>query len=203
MSYYSEPNLSYQQERASSIFSQTVAGSSSQHPNEHGDDGDQNESTRYCSVRGCTSVLPLNYGNKMCDMCRGRHRVYASTKRAKRKMEKAALGMQNGWTPGGEGAQDLEVSTSSSNALPGQEVRAHSSCCYFVMNALLDGFPRASISIIHLFRGHVLGHGSRSAAFPAGVELFVFGARRSLDPACFYDSAVAIPRSCPSRCSAS
>ena len=31
----------------------------------------------------------------MCDVCRGRHRVYAMTKRAKRKMEKEALTQQS------------------------------------------------------------------------------------------------------------
>ena len=30
----------------------------------------------------------------MCETCRGRHRKYATTKRAKRKQEKAALGAQ-------------------------------------------------------------------------------------------------------------
>ncbi len=30
----------------------------------------------------------------MCDDCRGRHRKYATTKRAKRKLEKAAVGAQ-------------------------------------------------------------------------------------------------------------
>jgi hypothetical protein len=41
----------------------------------------------------------------MCDVCRGRHRVYATTKRAKRKMEKAAVGLvpgQNASTNNGQ-----------------------------------------------------------------------------------------------------
>ncbi|KAJ3473979.1 hypothetical protein NLI96_g12717 [Meripilus lineatus] len=49
---------------------------------------------KHCSVRGCTAVLPPEYPLKMCEQCRSRHRIYATTKRAKRKMEKAALGGQ-------------------------------------------------------------------------------------------------------------
>ncbi|PCH44922.1 hypothetical protein WOLCODRAFT_165497 [Wolfiporia cocos MD-104 SS10] len=51
---------------------------------------------RHCSVRGCNKPLQFDYKHKMCEECRGRHRVYANTKRAKRKMEKAAMGAQNG-----------------------------------------------------------------------------------------------------------
>lgn len=123
-SYYRDPNLSFQQERSSPAFSQPVASSSNQHSPDHdsSDQAQRSSSTRYCSVRGCTSVLPLNYGNKMCDVCRGRHRIYASTKRAKRKMEKAALGLQHGWNPGDEDAQDTGASSSSAaNVLAGQE----------------------------------------------------------------------------------
>ena len=47
--------------------------------------------SRPCSVKGCDNSLPSNYAHKMCDVCRGRHRKYAMTKRAKRKLEKAAL----------------------------------------------------------------------------------------------------------------
>ncbi|THH09620.1 hypothetical protein EW146_g8635 [Bondarzewia mesenterica] len=47
---------------------------------------------RHCSVKGCSKALPVGYTLKMCDACRGRHRIYANTKRAKRKMEKAAVG---------------------------------------------------------------------------------------------------------------
>jgi hypothetical protein len=56
-----------------------------------GEEGDGEP--RPCSVRGCTSMT-TGVGKKMCDVCRGRHRVYASTKRAKRKLEKAAAGLQ-------------------------------------------------------------------------------------------------------------
>ncbi|KAH9962265.1 hypothetical protein BC827DRAFT_1199999 [Russula dissimulans] len=51
-------------------------------------------SLRKCSVKGCAKDLSPDYPLKMCDTCRGRHRKYATTKRAKRKQEKAALGAQ-------------------------------------------------------------------------------------------------------------
>lgn len=44
-----------------------------------------------CSVRGCKHNVIVNSGTKMCEVCRGRHRIYATTKRAKRKLEKAAV----------------------------------------------------------------------------------------------------------------
>lgn len=47
--------------------------------------------TRYCSIKGCSNALLPGYDHRMCEPCRGRHRIYAMTKRAKRKMEKAAL----------------------------------------------------------------------------------------------------------------
>ncbi|KII84619.1 hypothetical protein PLICRDRAFT_57585 [Plicaturopsis crispa FD-325 SS-3] len=46
---------------------------------------------RVCSVRGCSKTLQPDSGTKMCEGCRGRHRIYASTKRAKRKREKDAI----------------------------------------------------------------------------------------------------------------
>ena len=82
-----------------------VAASSGRNAN--GDDPD----VRICSVKGCSAQLPEGYTNKMCEECRGRHRVYAMTKRAKRKMEKALLNgsaAQNGqvvWMPQDEGIQ--------------------------------------------------------------------------------------------------
>jgi hypothetical protein len=51
----------------------------------------ESELPRRCSVRGCVSIIPADSTNKMCETCRGRHRIYAMTKRAKRKMEKEAL----------------------------------------------------------------------------------------------------------------
>ena len=96
-SYYRDPNLTWQlDERYNPAVA--LANPDKQHA-ESQPDSDQAQPTgptRYCSVRGCTSILPQGYGNKMCDTCRGRHRIYASTKRAKRKMEKAALGMVDG-----------------------------------------------------------------------------------------------------------
>ncbi|KAH6908832.1 hypothetical protein BKA70DRAFT_1426714 [Coprinopsis sp. MPI-PUGE-AT-0042] len=44
-----------------------------------------------CSVRGCHQKVPTSAHTKMCEGCRGRHRVYATTKRMKRKLEKATL----------------------------------------------------------------------------------------------------------------
>jgi len=55
----------------------------------------ESELPRRCSVRGCVSIIPADSTNKMCEACRGRHRVYAMTKRAKRKMEKEALTQQS------------------------------------------------------------------------------------------------------------
>ncbi|KAF9220780.1 hypothetical protein BS17DRAFT_882210 [Gyrodon lividus] len=49
------------------------------------------QEARRCSVRGCNKALAPDAANKMCDECRGRHRIYAMTKRAKRKQEKAAI----------------------------------------------------------------------------------------------------------------
>ena len=51
-------------------------------------------SLRRCSVKGCGKDLDPDYALKMCEACRGRHRKYATTKRAKRKQEKAAVGAQ-------------------------------------------------------------------------------------------------------------
>lgn len=69
---------------------------------------------RHCSVKGCSALLAPDYPHKMCEECRGRHRVYAMTKRAKRKMEKALLNgsAQNGqpvaWMPPDDAAQAEE-----------------------------------------------------------------------------------------------
>ncbi|KAH9896961.1 hypothetical protein C8Q73DRAFT_687934 [Cubamyces lactineus] len=66
---------------------------------------------RHCSVKGCAAPLPPRYPHKMCDECRGRHRIYATTKRAKRKMEKALINnnVQPGqpvvWMPDDENSQ--------------------------------------------------------------------------------------------------
>lgn len=47
--------------------------------------------TPKCSVKGCNRPKPLRASTRMCEECRGRHRIYAATKRAKRKQEKAAI----------------------------------------------------------------------------------------------------------------
>jgi len=46
---------------------------------------------KQCSVKGCADTLSSSDPNRMCEGCRSRHRIYASTKRAKRKLEKAAI----------------------------------------------------------------------------------------------------------------
>uniref|UniRef100_A0A0W0FZD3 Uncharacterized protein n=1 Tax=Moniliophthora roreri TaxID=221103 RepID=A0A0W0FZD3_MONRR len=46
---------------------------------------------RRCSVRGCSQALAPDATTKMCSSCREKHRRYATTKRAKRKLEKAAI----------------------------------------------------------------------------------------------------------------
>ncbi|VDC07400.1 unnamed protein product [Peniophora sp. CBMAI 1063] len=56
-------------------------------------DAPTSSSLRKCSVKNCGRELPESHNGKMCDECRGRHRVYASTKRQKRKMEKMAVGL--------------------------------------------------------------------------------------------------------------
>ncbi|KAL1662559.1 hypothetical protein GGF50DRAFT_58708 [Schizophyllum commune] len=58
---------------------------------------------RQCSVKGCTNMLPPDQVKKMCEACREKHRGYATTKRARRKQEKAVL---NGLVGALEGGQD-------------------------------------------------------------------------------------------------
>ncbi|KAG6873344.1 hypothetical protein C0995_000204 [Termitomyces sp. Mi166 len=55
------------------------------------EDSNRPPGQQQCSVRGCTLPIDPALNNKMCDACRSRHRIYASTKRARRKQEKAAL----------------------------------------------------------------------------------------------------------------
>jgi hypothetical protein len=61
------------------------------HLQQHQGYSDQDNALKQCSVKGCTNTLTSEDTNKMCDGCRGRHRIYASTKRARRKLEKAAI----------------------------------------------------------------------------------------------------------------
>ena len=67
-------------------------------PNHHPDSQDvqqqpgrPQDALKQCSVKGCTETLTPDDTNKMCDGCRSRHRIYANTKRARRKLEKAAI----------------------------------------------------------------------------------------------------------------
>ncbi|KAL1673239.1 hypothetical protein EV122DRAFT_283213 [Schizophyllum commune] len=70
-------------------------------------DPSQNANTksyeRQCSVKGCTNMLPPDQVKKMCEACREKHRGYATTKRARRKQEKALL---NGLVGALDGGQD-------------------------------------------------------------------------------------------------
>ncbi|KAK7683193.1 hypothetical protein QCA50_013866 [Cerrena zonata] len=85
---------------------------------------------RQCSVRGCTTTLAPEYPQKMCEACRGRHRVYASTKRRKRKMEKQAIGGQLGsvvWMPpNSDEREDQPQAGPSSQPTQAPEDREHS-----------------------------------------------------------------------------
>ena len=74
---------------------------------------------RKCSVKNCGKELPESHSGKMCDECRGRHRVYASTKRQKRKMEKMAVGLtlQTGVTTG-DGAVFMPPDTGHGRSAP-------------------------------------------------------------------------------------
>lgn len=99
-----------------------IAGTDTENQTDHGH-------LRQCSVRGCTTVLPPDYLQKMCESCRGRHRIYASTKRAKRKMEKLAIGGQLGpvvWMPPhSDGRDDHPQAGPSTQPTPPVEVMAY------------------------------------------------------------------------------
>src|SRR6266852_2354957 len=75
------------------VYFQSSSSSTSTNPN---------SSLRRCSVKGCAKELSPDYTLKMCEACRGRHRKYATTKRAKRKQEKAAVGSQRIATDDGQ-----------------------------------------------------------------------------------------------------
>lgn len=71
----------------------TSLGFPSHHPDNlnNQQQGYPRDALKKCSVKGCTNALSPDDTNKMCDGCRSRHRIYASTKRARRKLEKAAI----------------------------------------------------------------------------------------------------------------
>ncbi|KJA17422.1 hypothetical protein HYPSUDRAFT_1022244 [Hypholoma sublateritium FD-334 SS-4] len=46
---------------------------------------------RFCSVKGCKTIIPETYDFKMCPPCRERYRIYGNTKRAKWKYERDAF----------------------------------------------------------------------------------------------------------------
>lgn len=88
------------------------------HGDSNGGPQEEGSNTRHCSVKGCAAVLAPAYPHKMCEECRSRHRTYANTKRAKRKMEKALLnsGQPVAWMP------DDGASQQDEHAHPGEPV---------------------------------------------------------------------------------
>lgn len=58
-------------------------------PNHDGSQHDEKD-PKQCSLRGCVILVASNSIHKMCESCRNRHRIYASTKRTKRNLAKAA-----------------------------------------------------------------------------------------------------------------
>jgi hypothetical protein len=81
-----------------------------------------------CSVRGCHQKVPISAHTKMCEGCRGRHRVYATTKRMKRKQEKAALQnivgnfvSQSGTGQGANGSTELGEEEAAQGVSAGQD----------------------------------------------------------------------------------
>ncbi|KAF7797055.1 hypothetical protein EIP86_008247 [Pleurotus ostreatoroseus] len=99
------------------LFSQPAVHDVGGHLPEDGPsvEDDTAAATRFCSVRGCSTALPYDYPHKMCELCRSRHRTYASTKRAKRKQEKAMLGAQAGmvWMPDGDDVSTQPAASAS------------------------------------------------------------------------------------------
>lgn len=78
----------------SGVYYTPSLGFPNHHPDSQGvqqHSGGPQNALKQCSVKGCTETLTSDDTNKMCDGCRSRHRVYANTKRARRKLEKAAL----------------------------------------------------------------------------------------------------------------
>lgn len=73
------------------------------------------ELQKICSVRGCRRFVDPNAQTKMCEECRGRHRVYATTKRMRRKLEKAAIQLQASM-----GGEDLQNPDWNSSGVPAE-----------------------------------------------------------------------------------
>lgn len=90
---YQTPTTQYNRQQPDDSTTSNSAGplTSNNTPNE----ANKTKTPRKCSVRGCMTVMPMDTANKMCEACRQRHRVYATTKRLKRKMEKDAINQQS------------------------------------------------------------------------------------------------------------
>lgn len=96
--------------------------------NVEGADAGQHSATtqdpRCCSVRGCANLVASDSRKKMCEVCREKHRMYATVKRQRRKQEKAALTglisgvdypgtVEDGWAP--DASQDMSSQQASNN----------------------------------------------------------------------------------------
>lgn len=77
-------------------------------PNHHPDSQHVGYPLKQCSVKGCADTLSTNDPNRMCNSCRSRHRIYASTKRARRKLEKAAIATAV-TAPNGKDVQEMSI----------------------------------------------------------------------------------------------
>ncbi|KAJ7651545.1 hypothetical protein DFH06DRAFT_1207340 [Mycena polygramma] len=114
-SYY--PNAIYEQ----SVFSTQQPSFPADNQNVRAPDASETstDSSRECSVRGCTNPLEppsadVLSNKKMCAPCREKHRGYASTKRARRKAEKILVSKLNGTAGGTADAPATSPSQDSS-----------------------------------------------------------------------------------------
>lgn len=122
---------------------------------------------RRCSVRGCSAVLPPDNAPKMCETCRGRHRIYASTKRAKRKLEKAAVGLQNDqpvvWMPSDDNATTIaEQQGVNENEIPSSSAPA------------LERLHASQVSVVRILKSAFSPHPRRNSVSPLMTRLSSF-----------------------------
>lgn len=120
-SFHSHP---YQHQGQQQTLSFTLPYDADAQRLQHNSNGDQQgahsetQALRKCSVRGCSNDVMPDARTKMCEVCRGKHRVYATTKRAKRKLEKEAVIKA---ISGGTG-MEAGVPISADSASPGADV---------------------------------------------------------------------------------
>lgn len=100
------------------------------------------QDTRQCSVRGCSNPVPTTSTNKMCEVCRGRHRIYATTKRARRKLEKAVVsggqGVNMAGLDGMLGSGPWMPSQSEVSPNPASQTNSPTPCALYSIIRLLD-----------------------------------------------------------------